>query len=98
MVAKKIFHVLVGFWIASNAFLILYLVGAFLYAWLTGALGVNGPLFFMLPRFAMILSGPLPLAVGIVMWRSRRYVGMGVMTFGVVAFAYWLTVGPVNLW
>ncbi len=35
MVAKKIFHVVVGFWFATKAFFIFYLIGAVLYAWRT---------------------------------------------------------------
>ncbi len=98
MAAKKIFHVLVGFWFAGLAYTVVYLVVAVLYAWLTGTLNENGPVFFILPRFAMILSAPIPLAVGIIMWGSRRYVGIGVMAFGAASFVYWLTVGPGNIW
>ena len=98
MVARKIFHVLVGFWFASNAFSLLYFIGAAFYLWLTDRLDENGPLFFMLPRFAMIISAPLPRAAGIVMWRARRYVALGVMAFGAVAFVFWMTVRRVDFW
>jgi hypothetical protein len=93
MVAKKIFHVLVGFWFTCYAFLFLYFAVATLYAWLTDMSDdVDGPL-FALPRLAMILSAPLPLAGGFVIWRTRRCIAMGIMAFGITAFAFWLAVG-----
>jgi hypothetical protein len=98
MVAKKIFHVLIGFWFASKAFFIFYLIGAALYAWRTDTLDATGPIFFSLPRFAMLLSAPVPLAAGIVMWPARRYLALGIMGFGLVASVFWQTTKRTAFW
>lgn len=94
MVAKKIFHVFVGFWFANVVYVSLYLLGVALYFWLvTTPDDRNTPIFLLLPRFAMILSAPLPLAVGFVIWRSRKYVAIGMLMFAVVSSACWMTIG-----
>jgi len=84
MAARKVFHVLVGFRVANKGFIFLYLISTGLYIFFTGTANeTNGPL-FPYPRYAMILSGPLPLAVGVVIWRTRRYVAMGVVAYGLM--------------
>ncbi len=63
MAARKIFHVWVGFWFANIVFISIYLVVSGLYVLFTHTPdNANNTLFFVLPRFAMILSAPWPWA------------------------------------
>jgi hypothetical protein len=92
--AKKPFHMMVGFWFSAIVVDFAYLIGTGLYELLTGVDIESGtPVFFMFPRFAMMLSVPLPLVFGIGMFGHRRYVAIGAMTFGVVAFVCWYLMG-----
>lgn len=46
MAARKVFHVLVGFWVANKGFIFLYLISTGLYIFFTGTANeTNGPLF-----------------------------------------------------
>jgi len=92
--AKKLFHIVTGIWFAGMVVNLTYLAGAMLYVWITGTdPESSGPVWLVYPRFAMILSVALPLAFGISTFGHRRYVAIGTMIFGLLAFVCWLLIG-----
>jgi hypothetical protein len=94
VVAKKLFHIVVGLWFSAMVANFSYLIGAGLYVWLAGLdPESNAPLLFMFPRFAMILSVALPLAFGIAMFGQRRFVAIGAILFGLAASVCWYVMG-----
>jgi hypothetical protein len=88
--AEKAFHIFVGFWFAGNLYLFVYLGGSAIYALATNMPCSGTSLFSAFPRFAMIASSPVPLAIGIAIWPARKYVSTGMVLFGTLAFVYWL--------
>jgi hypothetical protein len=80
----------VGFWFAGNLYLFVYLGGSAIYALATNMPYSGTSLFSPFPRFAMIASSPVPLAIGIAIWPARKYVSIGMVLFGTLAFVYWL--------
>jgi hypothetical protein len=91
MVARKIFHVLVGFFCGSLAFSFTYFAGSFIDSLIRGASGdAATSLFRDLPRLAMITSIALPLALAVVVWRSRRYIALGLLAFSLLSLTWWL--------
>jgi len=79
--AKKAFHIFVGFWFAGNLYLFVYVGGSAIYALATNLPDSGTSLFSAFPRFAMIASSPVPLAIGIAIGASRKYVSIGMVVF-----------------
>jgi hypothetical protein len=94
MVARKIFHVLVGFSFGGAISTLAYLGGGAIYSSIHDtAVDPGAPFATMLPRYAMITSVALPLAVGVGAWRARRYVAIGLLFCGVASLICWLVLG-----
>jgi len=93
MVAKKLFHVWVGFIFATNVFVFTYFGGGLIYSVIhPSADDPAASIFSSLPRFALISSVALPLAIGVGAWRSRRYVAIGVLFYAFASLICWVVV------
>jgi hypothetical protein len=93
MVAKKLFHVWVGFIFAGNVFIFTYLGGVLIYLAIHDS--ADDPatsIFSSFPRFAPVSSVALPLALGVGAWRSRRYVSIGMLFYALASLTCWLVV------
>jgi hypothetical protein len=90
MVARKVFQVYVGFCCGSLAFTFTYFAGSFIDSLIHGAVGDS---FFRDPGYAMITSVALPLALAFVVWRSRKYVAVGLLLFSLSSMILFLTWG-----
>ena len=98
MVARKVFHVLVGFWFANLVFFPCYVAGVLLYAAVHGVPDdPSRSVFALLPRYGMMASVALPLAVGFVIWESRRYVAIGILIFAASSLVCWVALGRATL-
>jgi|SRR5579859_3817966 hypothetical protein len=100
MVARKIFHVFVGFTAGNTAFFFVYIAGEFLYSLFRGDVDHSvGPLFGDLPRFALITSVALPLALAVVIWKwkGRQYVATGFLVSALSSLVFWLVFGRPTL-
>jgi hypothetical protein len=97
MVARRLFHVWVGFFCGGLAFSLVYFLGSLIDSLIRGAAGDSPTsLFGYLPGYAMITSVALPLALAAVVWRSRKYVALGLLLFSFFSLVLCLTWGSPN--
>ena len=90
MVARKIFHVLVGFWFGNMIFAFTYLGSSGLYYWWVD----RWPTPTDLTKFAAMTGVALPLALGVAAWKARRYIAIGLVLCAVASFCWVVLLRP----
>jgi hypothetical protein len=97
MMARKIFQIWVGFFCGGLAFTFTYFAGSFIYSLIRGAAGDSpASLFQYLPGYAMFTSVALPLALAVFVWRTKKYIAVGLLLFSLSSLVFCLTWGSPN--